>query len=87
MTDGAVVVTQSDGVAQCGAGQVPRHAWTDRVADDATREGVFDRGHIELAIARRGVFGDVGEPELVHARRAEITLHQVVVDGRTGFLA
>lgn len=44
----------------------------------------LDRAQIQLALAR-AMLGDVCQPEPVRCCRGEVTLDQVVMDGRAGF--
>ena len=45
--------------------------------DDEAVEAVDDRAEVRLLLARQLELGDVGEPQLVRAARAEVALHQV----------
>jgi len=58
------------------------HPFVDRVSDDPVRPDVLHGAEIDLALTGR-VFGNVGESEAVRAGRGELSLHEVVADGRS----
>ena len=57
-------------------GQIASKRARDAPADDRTREDVDDEGHVHEAGPARHV-GQVRDPELVRAARAELTLDQI----------
>ena len=65
-------------------GQLGGHPLGHRVADDVSAAGVFDGAQVELAFGA-GVFGDVGQPQLVEPDGGEAALHEIVVDRRPRF--
>ena len=69
---------QGDRVVQRSDRERGLHVGVHRVADDATRERVFDGAEIELALDG-GVLGDIGEPQLVGGLGAEGAAHEIVV--------
>jgi hypothetical protein len=73
--------SQRAGVGQRVDGELGGHPRVHRIADDPVGAGVFDRAEVELALTG-GVFGDVGQPELVRPRGGELPLDQVVVHRR-----
>lgn len=81
-----LVGRQRDSVVQGVHGELGCHPVGDGVADDPVAAGVFHRAQIELALGG-GVFGDVGEPQQVWPRGAELAGHQIIVDGRSGSAA
>lgn len=76
-------VTNRDGVAQRQLGQQCDHAGTHRVAHDVGRPHVFDCDEVELALGG-GMFGDVGQPQLVRILGGEVTFDQVIMCRRSG---
>ncbi len=56
--------------AQSGLGQATVHEASNGIADHATRPGIQDNGEVDEATDDRDV-GDIGNPELVGARRHE----------------
>jgi hypothetical protein len=88
-------LTASVGVHDCvvrspqGAGVGDRvdrelggHPFAHRVADDPGGAGVLDRAEVELAFTG-GMFGDVGQPELVGPGGGELPFDEIVVDRRS----
>ena len=71
------------GVFEGVHGQRCAHAVADRVPHDPAGEDVFDRAQVQFPLVR-SMLGDVGEPQPVRALGGELTLHEVVVDGRAG---
>ena len=67
------VSSPGDRAVQCVHCEAGLHPIRDGVADDPARVGVLDRAEVELALAG-GVFGDVGEPQLVRSGRGEVAL-------------
>ena len=62
------------------------HPVADRVPDDPAGAGVFDRAHVQLAVAG-GVFGDIGKPQLVRRVGGEDAVDKVIVDRRSRLLS
>lgn len=71
------------GVIQGGHRQRRLHSRVDRVAHDPVGVDVFDGAEVELAFVG-AVLGDIGQPDLVGGRGAELTLDEVVVDRWSG---
>jgi hypothetical protein len=75
--DGPDRRSDSHGVSESGHGERRLHALIDRVTDDPVRPGVLDGADVELALIG-AVFGDVGEPELVGTRSAELASDEII---------
>ena len=83
MDDSSLRVTRANRVAQCPHRERRLHPFIGGVADDAIGVEVLDRANVELA-GIRVVLGDVSQPHLVGTSGREVTLRQVVVNGRSG---
>ena len=73
-------------IDQCVHREAGLHPGIHGVAHDPPAERVLDRAEIELSLISP-VFRDVGEAELVEVIRGEVSLHEVLVNGRAGALA
>jgi hypothetical protein len=75
--------TSHDRVVEGINGQLGGHPLSHGVADDPPAAGVLDRAEVELPLGG-GVFGDVGQPQLVDLVGGEAAFDEVVVDRRAG---
>lgn len=64
-------------ILECSDREACFHAFIDRVPHDLVRAHVFERAHVQLALASR-VFGDIDKPFLIKPGSGEITLDQVI---------